>query len=149
MNNNGTLVGWADTPARDSFPAFCFNPDCCVSHALQWHDGAPTDLGSLAEAWSSAASWINNRGEVVGVSQNRAIDPAIGFPEERAVFWRDGQMTDLGTLGGNQSLAGAINNHGGEPSSFRPANSTRNLRTHAACCTVVANGEQSVPLTRA
>src|SRR5215469_9127465 len=61
MNKNGTFAGWADTPAADSFPPpFCFNADCFVSHALKWDSGISTDLGSLADGWSSAASWINN-----------------------------------------------------------------------------------------
>jgi probable HAF family extracellular repeat protein len=113
MNKNGTVAGWADTPAADSFPfPFCFNPDCFVSHALKWDSGVSTDLGSLADGWSSMTSWINNRGDIVGGSQNGVIDPVVGFPEERAVLWHDGQMIDLRTLGGNQSSAAAINNHG-------------------------------------
>lgn len=112
LSKNGTFAGWADTATKDSFPAFCFNFDCYVSHALQWHDGSSTDLGSLADGWSSAATWINDTGEIVGLSQNGVIDPAIGFPEEHAVLWRDGQMIDLGTFGGNQSAAFSVNNQG-------------------------------------
>ena len=112
MNKNGTLAAWADTPVADSFPTFCFNPDCYVSHALKWNSGVSTDLGSLADGWSSLASWINNRGDIVGFSQNGVIDPVVGLPEERAVLWREGQIIDLGTLGGNQGMGAAINNHG-------------------------------------
>ena len=109
-NETGTFAGWADTPTKDSFPTFCFNFDCYVSHALRWRHASSTDLGALAEGWSSAATWINDAGEIVGISQNGVIDPAIGFPEERGVLWRYGKMIDLGTLGGNQSAAFSINN---------------------------------------
>jgi probable HAF family extracellular repeat protein len=88
------------------------NADCFVSHGFQWHDGILTSLGSLANGWSSQVTWINDTGEVVGLSQNGLIDPLIGFPEQRAVLWRDGQITDLSTFGGNQSVAFAVNNHG-------------------------------------
>ena len=112
MNKNGTFAAWADTPVVDSFPTLCFNPDCFVSHALKWDSGVSTDLGSLTDGWSSLATWINNRGDIVGFSQNGIIDPVIGLPQERAVLWHDGQIIDLGTLGGNQGMAAAINNHG-------------------------------------
>ena len=112
MNKNGAFAGWADTPLADPFAAFCFNPDCFVSHALKWDSGVSIDLGSLAEKWSSAAYWINDAGETVGVSQNGVIDPLIGFPEQRAVVWRDGHIIDLGTFGGNQSNVGQINDKG-------------------------------------
>ncbi len=112
LNKRGILAGWADTSTPDPFPSFCLNFDCFVSHAFQWHDGVFTDLGTLADGWSSQVTWINDTGEIVGLSQNGVIDPLIGFPEQRAVLWRNGQMTDLGTRGGNQSIALAVNNHG-------------------------------------
>jgi probable HAF family extracellular repeat protein len=113
LSKRGTFAGWADTPAPDPFPSFCFNlHDCSVSHAVRWHDGRLTDLGTLADGWGSDATWINDTGDIVGISQNGVIDPLTGFPEQRAVFWRNGQITDLGTLGGNQSAAFAVNNHG-------------------------------------
>ena len=63
---------------------------------------------------STAASplWINDRGVVVGVSENGLIDPLTGFPEIDAVVWKDGQIIDLGTLGGYASAAIAVNNRG-------------------------------------
>ena len=112
LNRHRIVAGWADTSTVDPFARFCFNPDCFVSHAFQWQNGVKTDLGALANGWSSAATWINDNGEIVGFSQNGVNDPLIGFPETRAVLWRNGQIMDLGTLEGNQSAALGVNNHG-------------------------------------
>lgn len=73
-------------------------------HAYLWSAGAVIPLGTLG----GGASWafdINNRGQVVGWSQN-----AGGY--HRAFLWVDGQMEDLGTLGGYQSWAYGLNNSG-------------------------------------
>jgi probable HAF family extracellular repeat protein len=112
LNNQGVVAGWADTPTPDPFPSACFNPDCFVSHAFQWQNGLLTDLGALAAGWSSAAFWISDTGQIAGVSQNGAIDPLIGLPEVRGVLWQKGQLIDLGTLGGNESFAVALNKRG-------------------------------------
>ena len=69
------------------------------------------DLGSLPGGYSSFASSINARGEIVGASQNGQIDPLTAYPETIAVLWKNGIM-NLGTLGGNQSVANAINDRG-------------------------------------
>ncbi len=114
LNRQGTAVGWADTSTPDPFPAFCFNPDCFVSHAFQWRNGVLTDLGTLPGGASSQALWISANGLVAGNSQNGQIDPLIpGFPEFRAVVWQNGTIVDLGTLeGGNESFVSAVNSRG-------------------------------------
>ncbi len=115
LNNRGTLAGWADTPTPDPFPSFCFDDDCFVSHAFQWHGGVRTDLGALTDGVSSQANWISASGLIAGVSENGEIDPLIpGLPEFRAVLWRNGHITDLGTLpeGGYESFANAVNGTG-------------------------------------
>jgi probable HAF family extracellular repeat protein len=113
LNNHGSAVGAADTSTPDPFPSFCFNFDCFVSHAFQSQDGVVTDLGTLADGWSSFADWISANGLISGFSQNGEIDPLIGIPEFRAVLWKDGQIMNLGTLnGGYESFANAVNNRG-------------------------------------
>lgn len=114
VNNQGALAGWADTAAPDPFPSFCFY-DCYVTHAFRWQDGVMTDLGTLADGVSSQAGWISASGLIAGVSENGEIDPLIsGFPENRAVLWQKGGITDLGTLpeGGYESFANAVNSGG-------------------------------------
>src|SRR5262245_19891273 len=67
INNQGTAIGAADTPIADPFDPNCFNVSCFVQHAFQWKNGVLTDLGALPGGGSSAASWINERGQIVGV----------------------------------------------------------------------------------
>jgi probable HAF family extracellular repeat protein len=115
VNNGGTLTGSADTSTTDPFPAFCFNEDCFVSHTFQWHASIRTDLGALVDGVSSESSWISANGLIAGASQNGQTDPLFpGFPENHAVLWRNGHITDLGTLpeGGYESGANAVNSKG-------------------------------------
>jgi len=113
LNNRGT-AGWADTSKPEPYPPFCFNGDCFVSHAFESQNGVVTDLGVLPGGASSNAVWITANGLIVGSSQNGQIDPLFsGFPEAHAVIWRDGAITDLGTLpeGGYESVGFSANNH--------------------------------------
>jgi probable HAF family extracellular repeat protein len=66
---------------------------------------AITDLGVLPGFVSSAAVALNNTGQVVG---NESTVDSISH----AFVWQNGVMTDLGTLGGDNSYAYAINDAG-------------------------------------
>jgi probable HAF family extracellular repeat protein len=115
LNDRGTVTGWADTSTPDPYPNFCFNEDCFVSHAFQSRNGVTSDLGVLHGGRSSQANWISANGLIAGISQNGKTDPLFaGFPEFRAVLWKNGRITDLGTLpeGGYESLANAVNSRG-------------------------------------
>src|SRR5712692_7586757 len=108
INNRGMVVGFADTDIPDPF-----NPGGFIPHAFRWKHGVLTDLGTLPGGHGSFAIWSNDRGQVVGLSDNGEIDPVLGGPQGRGVLWEsDGSIVNLGTLGGTQSLAGAINNRG-------------------------------------
>jgi probable HAF family extracellular repeat protein len=116
VNNAGTVVGWADTSTPDPYgPDFCFDGECYVAHAFQWQKGFLHDLGTLPGGPSSATSWISANGLIAGASQNGETDPLLpGFPEDRAVLWRNGKIIDLKTLreGGYESGAEAVNSSG-------------------------------------
>jgi probable HAF family extracellular repeat protein len=112
INDRGEATGFSDTAAttRNDTGFACL--DLFVIHAFFWHDGHMDLLPGLSEDGCSLPVQINDRSEVIGISQNGVADPLTGFIEDRAVVWRDGQVHDLGTLGGNESLATAINRRG-------------------------------------
>src|SRR4029077_15659189 len=84
-----------------------------VNHAFEWQNGVVTDLGALPGADNcSVAGGINGNGEIVGSSENGEIDPLTGINKLRAVRWTDGEIQDLGTLGGYEGTAASINGRG-------------------------------------
>lgn len=108
INNTGMVVGFADTAIPNPN-----NPEGFVFHAFRWREGPIRDLGTLPGGVNSQAIWSNNAGEVVGLSENGRVDPLLGTPEGRGVLWtKGGQIVNLGTLGGNESLAAYINDRG-------------------------------------
>jgi probable HAF family extracellular repeat protein len=110
LNNSGAAVGSADTPTPD--PASCFNFDCFLSYGFKWQDGVVHKLSALPGFNSSFGGWVNDIGQVTGISEN-GIDPLTGAMATEAILWgKDGSLTDLGTLGGNVSAANAVNNLG-------------------------------------
>ncbi|HEY6351434.1 MAG TPA: DUF3466 family protein [Candidatus Angelobacter sp.] len=86
-------------------------------------DGLNIDLGTLGKP-DSGNSWINwgginDRGEAVGMSETSVPDPngedICGFGTHLTCvpfLWRDGHMSALPTVGGNNGQASAINNRG-------------------------------------
>jgi probable HAF family extracellular repeat protein len=95
INDSGVVAGSMSIP-------FVGHTD-----ATLWINGKATDLGLLPGEGGifTDASGINNSNEVVGAGDNKES-------LERAFLWRNGTMTDIGTLGGPQASANAINNSG-------------------------------------
>jgi probable HAF family extracellular repeat protein len=119
LNSRGVTVGWSATAAPTtptSNPLICGGLDGKVPFitlAFRWQNGTLTDLGALPGANNcSEPTWMNAKGEIVGLSENGEVDPLLGFNQSRAVRWKDGQIEDLGSFGGNQNAAFAINDHG-------------------------------------
>jgi probable HAF family extracellular repeat protein len=107
INEHNVVVGAADTAT--SCPFF---PDAFVSIPFKWSNGATTKLPLLPGGCSGFPIAINEHGVIVGVADDGVIDPATGSPEIHAVVWRGTTITDLGTFGGANSLAGAVNDRG-------------------------------------
>jgi probable HAF family extracellular repeat protein len=99
VNNRGQVVGVCECSGI---------PPEGADRAFLWSQGAMTDLGSLGGTDNSAATDINDAGQVVGYSYSYTTTRAVGH----AFLWSNGTMTDLGTLGGSVSQATAINKSG-------------------------------------
>jgi len=122
INRSGAVLGSGDTLFPD--PS-CFD-SCTVEYAaVLTAEGVQTNLGVLPQnpalgpqtpcfdcAWSVFAYSIAEDGSVAGQSLDNALDPLTGLPAGLAVLWKSGQIVNLGTLGGYESAAGAVNRPG-------------------------------------
>jgi probable HAF family extracellular repeat protein len=120
VTNNGWVSGDSSLPGDKT------------EHGFVWRDGVMTDLGTLGGA-NSSTPWAqkNNLGLIVGQAQGSQTDPlgeywgeaygclkgADGICDgshnvQLGFVWRNGVMTALPTLGGNNSTATGANNLG-------------------------------------
>jgi probable HAF family extracellular repeat protein len=106
LNNGGMIGGEADT--AEACPYF----DGVVSPAVRWDNGVPTTLGVLPGGCFSLPNAINSKGMFAGSADIGFIDPATGLPAIHADFLYKGQILDLGTFGGSNSLANDVNERG-------------------------------------
>lgn len=116
LNDRGNASGGAaDTLIPDPYSPPYWWSNGNITHAFLWQNGSLTDLGSLPGTNNSGSAWISSNGIIAGLSENGQIDPSVpDLPELSAVLWRDGKITNLGTLpgGGYQSAAVSVNNRG-------------------------------------
>lgn len=122
VNDHGQFVGWSYDGAQGDHLAVMWQDGAIIrldegyglawrvnnkglvvgntfEGAVTWEGGRKTSLGG------SSAQGVNEFGHVVGVSRR-----ADGV--SHAVLWKDGEMIDLGTLGGEASQAAGINDMG-------------------------------------
>jgi probable HAF family extracellular repeat protein len=112
-NNRGQVVGWAERTETDPT---CNQVDQFLGfHAAMWdtrRGDRIQDLPPLQGESASAATAINDSGEVVGISGD-CSNAVGGFSARHAVLWQNGTPTDIGNLGGEAwNTPMAINNDG-------------------------------------
>jgi probable HAF family extracellular repeat protein len=129
INSRGRTSGASGNGATDPLTGY---PEM---DAVLWKQGKISNLGTLGGNGSVAYA-INNRDQVVGAALNTVLDPfSSGFPapfcgsyscivesagalffpsatQMHAVLWQNGAITDLGTLGGPDSVAYQVNERG-------------------------------------
>lgn len=99
INEKGEIVGWAENTVRDPT---CAPPQVLQFRAVIWgpRNGEIQELLPLSGDTSSAATAINNKGQVVGISGT--CDQAVGRHTARhAVVWDKNRIIDIGNLGGD------------------------------------------------
>ena len=110
-NAAGQIVGWAETARPDPT---CVAPQVLGFEAVLWDppSNQAKALPPLAGDTASAATAINGRGQVAGISG--ICQNAVGASSAKhAVLWEDGVPSDIGNLGGVAwNTPAAINERG-------------------------------------
>jgi len=105
MNNLGVVAGIADSDQ------LCPHAPVFKSPAFRWGHGVLTNLGLLPGGCGSLPNAINDRGTIVGASDNDIFDHQSGVFEIRADIRKNGHLRDLGTFGGHHVLSSDVNNN--------------------------------------
>jgi probable HAF family extracellular repeat protein len=116
------MVGSAETASPDGtgedfcgFKANGFPSSGAVCAPFLWQYGSMTPLPTLGGV-NGQASWINNRGEIVGTAESFKLDPACPSPQKfqfKPVIWENGQIEELPTFGSDvNGYAFSINDSG-------------------------------------
>src|SRR5258708_6013312 len=125
-SNNGVIVGISETADADPlgeyfscWPFFATGlPTGKICKGFRWQNGQMTALQPFPGGFSSYATGVNNRGQVVGWAENGVHDPtcnpAFQILQFRAAMWGpNGEIQELPPLPGDStSAATAINDLG-------------------------------------
>jgi len=110
VNAHGQIVGWAENAVHDPT---CIAPQVLQFEAVIWGpSNQMQQLPPLGSDPDSAATGINDHGQVVGISG--ICQNAVGNQSAtHALLWQNGVPIDLGNLGGTAwNTPMAINNKG-------------------------------------
>ena len=111
-NEHGDTVGYAlnDIPENPDFASVMNGslPAATQCRAFLWKGSGLQDLGTLGGDDSSAVA-INDGGDIYGSSYtNRVANDTTGLPTVHPFLWKNGQIQDLGSLGGTLATPGSF-----------------------------------------
>ena len=111
VNNRGEIVGWAENGIHD--PTCDTTVQTLQFRAVIWKpDGTMRELPPLPGDSTSAATAINDLGQVVGISGACGIAVG-GVSAAHSVLWQNGVPSEIPNLGGHTwNTPTAINNEG-------------------------------------
>lgn len=105
---SGTIAAVAQGINNDGAIAGTAFGDLGPNRAVVWQAGGIVELPALAEGATASAVDINDAGQVVGNSSTTGPPWNV----RNAVLWHQGEIVDLGSLGGSFGLATAIDGDG-------------------------------------
>jgi len=103
INDRGWGIGQSLTGSID--PLF----GAPQTTAVVWTNRRMIPLGYLPGGTESIGTSINGAGQAVGIALNGVADPFAPIPagfQNRTFLWERGEMVDIGTLGGPDTLPG-------------------------------------------
>jgi len=117
INNRGEVAGGSlNTILDNDANAFGWTPPFPVAtqvRAVLWRHGVMRDLGTLGTGTNAMAIFVNEPGQVAGVSATNTIaESATGYLAQHPFFWENGKMVDVGTLGGTLGFPWFMNDRG-------------------------------------
>jgi probable HAF family extracellular repeat protein len=115
VNSAGQVVGLSSNLVPDPYSLW---GTATQTRAFLWQHGKMSDLGTLPGGTDAMALLINERGQIVGQSYSgdSIVPPAFGCSDSPLTlygfFWDNGNMLDMGTLGGHCTFPYALNDRG-------------------------------------
>lgn len=112
VNNSSDAAGLILNNTPDAFSLFAPGLAPGQTRAFLWKNGVGRDLGTLGGN-DAQAFLINASDEVVGQSYtNVTPNASTGIPTVDPFIWKNGKMSDIGTLGGTMGFPKGLNDRG-------------------------------------